>query len=48
MMREVELSVERKSGHAKTEGIRIEVFDEEVAKRAFLGRQSTSLYQRGE
>lgn len=47
MMREVELSIVRKEGHTKTKAIRSEVFDEEVAKRAFLGRQSSSLYHRG-
>ena len=47
MLREVELSVERGKSLAKTRDIRAEVFDEEVAKRAFMGRASTSLFKKG-
>lgn len=47
MMREVELNVERELGHTKTAVVRTEVFNEEVANRAFLGTKSESHYEKG-
>ena len=46
MMREVELTVERGAGHAKTEVIRSDVFRKEVSARAFEGRTFSS-YEKG-